>query len=116
MPRTYEHDTVHDKRVFADVLKDKDLGMEDYIGLFGLKQYNLESFKAKKRGRKKEEAGEIQSVKGNLLTIAGCKDEERKPWAQEKRWPLEDRNGPQLTPSKEIRTSILQMQETEFCQ
>lgn len=46
MPRAYEHATFHGKRDFADVIKVKDVEMEDYLGLSGWTQFNLKSFKA----------------------------------------------------------------------
>lgn len=38
------------------------------------------------------------------------------PWTEAWRWPPESQNGPQLTASREARSSVLQSQGIAFCQ
>ena len=63
-----------------------------------------------------EEWSERGNVKRTHSAIAGFENGEM--WLQAKNcmWPLEARSDPQLAASKEMGVSVLQQQETEFCQ
>lgn len=49
-------------------------------------------------------------------TIAGFEDGGSRLWGKKFRWPLEDEDAPYLTDNREMETSVLQPQGTEFCQ
>lgn len=49
------------------------------------------------------------------LYLAGSEGGGGELQTREGRWPLEGGNGPQMIPSKERGTSVLQIQATEFC-
>lgn len=59
---------------------------------------------------------DIWSLRGTWSTIDGFEDERRGLQTKEFGWPLESGNGPQLTASKKMGISVLELQWNKFYQ